>query len=166
MELCWQVPTYTLSRFNLPVFKTFSYDYWWVSQGKVTVDSIDDKEDMQFADEAYDILGFTKEEKYNVYKLTSVVMHMGNLTKDFVPVGKEEQAEVKEEANARIIADICGVDPEWMITYFCKVLVIYQLLITNIFIMLLFQIRKLPVANNTPHHHTTPNSTIHLNGNL
>ena len=46
------------------------YDYWWVSQGKVTVDSIDDKEDMQFADEAYDILGFTKEEKYNVYKVS------------------------------------------------------------------------------------------------
>ena len=33
------------------------YDYWWVSQGKVTVPSIDDKEDMMFADEAYDILG-------------------------------------------------------------------------------------------------------------
>ena len=32
------------------------------------MDSIDDKEDMQFADEAFDILGFTKEEKYNVYK--------------------------------------------------------------------------------------------------
>ena len=41
-------------------------------QGKVTVDSIDDKEDMQFADEAYDILGFTKEEKYNVYKVGSL----------------------------------------------------------------------------------------------
>ena len=52
-------------------------DYWWVSQGKTTVDSIDDKEDMQFADEAYDILGFSKEEKYNIYKLTAVVMHMG-----------------------------------------------------------------------------------------
>jgi myosin heavy subunit len=37
-----------------------------------------------------------------------------------VPVGKEEQAEVKEETNARIIADVCGVDPEWLITYFCK----------------------------------------------
>jgi myosin heavy chain 6/7 len=96
------------------------YDYWWVSQGKVTVESIDDKEDMQFADEAYDILGFTNEEKYNVYKLTATVMHMGNLTKDFVPVGKEEQAEVKDETNSRIIADICGVDPEWMIAYFCK----------------------------------------------
>merc|ERR1711962_1556862 len=96
------------------------YDYWWVSQGKTTVESIDDKEDMMYADEAFDILGFTEEEKYNVYKLTAVVMHMGNLTKDFVPVGKEEQAEVKDETNANKVADICGVDCEWMITYFCK----------------------------------------------
>merc|ERR1711936_1162947 len=96
------------------------YDYWWVSQGKVTVDSIDDKEDMGFADEAYDILGFTNAEKYNIYKLTAVVMHMGNLTKDFVPVGKEEQAEIKDEINADKVAEICGIDKEWMITYFCK----------------------------------------------
>ena len=96
------------------------YDYWWVSQGKTTVESIDDKEDMQFADEAYDILGFSEEEKYNVYKLTACVMHMGNMCKDFVPVGKEEQAEVKHEQNCEKIADICGIDLEWMITYFCK----------------------------------------------
>merc|ERR1719357_1077975 len=96
------------------------YDYWWVSQGKVTVPSIDDKEDMMFADEAYDILGFTSEEKYNIYKLTAVVMHMGNLPKDFVPVGKEEQAEIKDDTNAVKVADICGIDAEWMITYFCK----------------------------------------------
>merc|ERR1719270_2854762 len=96
------------------------YDYWWVSQGKTTVPSIDDKEDMMYADEAYDILGFTNEEKYNVYRLTAVVMHMGNFTKDFVPVGKEEQAEVKDETNAEKLADICGIDKEWMITYFCK----------------------------------------------
>ena len=96
------------------------YDYWWVSQGKVSVESIDDKEDMQFADEAYDILGFTNEEKYNVYKCTAIVMHMGNMCKDFVPVGKEEQAEIKSDDNAIKIADLCGIDCEWMITYFCK----------------------------------------------
>ena len=95
-------------------------DYWWVSQGKTTVESIDDREDMQFADEAYDILGFTTEEKYNVYKLTACVMHLGNMTKDFVPVGKEEQAEVKNEDTSIKIADICGIDCEWMIQYFCK----------------------------------------------
>ena len=33
------------------------------------MESIDDKEDMLFADEAFDILGFTKEEKYNIYKV-------------------------------------------------------------------------------------------------
>merc|ERR1711971_371265 len=98
------------------------YDYWWVSQGKTTVPSIDDKEDMMFAHEAYDILGFTQEEKYNVYKLTAVVMHMGNMTKDFVPVGKEEQAVIKDDqmTNAGKVAELCGIDMEWMITYFCK----------------------------------------------
>ena len=96
------------------------YDYWWVSQGKVTVPSIDDKEDMMFAHEAYGILGFSQEETYNVYKLTAVVMHMGNFTKDFVPVGKEEQAEIKDDTNARKVAELCGIDCEWMITYFCK----------------------------------------------
>ena len=45
-------------------------DYHYVSQGKISVPSIDDKEDMQFADEAYDILGFSSEEKYNVYKVS------------------------------------------------------------------------------------------------
>jgi len=96
------------------------YDYWWVSQGKVTVDSIDDKEDMMFANQAFDILGFTEDEKYNCYRLTAVVMHMGNMTKDFVPVGKEEQAEIKDDGNSIKVATICGIDTEWMITYFCK----------------------------------------------
>ena len=35
-------------------------DYWFVSQGKLTVPTSDDKEDMQFADEAFDVLGFTQ----------------------------------------------------------------------------------------------------------
>merc|ERR1712203_1173138 len=96
------------------------YDYWWVAQGKTTVPSIDDKEDMMFAHEAYSILGFTEEEKYNIYRLTAVVMHMGNMTKDFVPVGKEEQAEIKDDTNAQKVATLCGIDCEWMINYFCK----------------------------------------------
>jgi len=75
---------------------------------------------MMFAHEAYAILGFSPEETYNVYKLTAIVMHMGNLTKDFVPVGKEEQAEIKDETNAEKVAELCGIDREWMVTYFCK----------------------------------------------
>jgi len=96
------------------------YDYWWVSQGKTTVPSIDDKEDMMFAHDAYRILGFSEDETYNIYRLTAVVMHMGNMTKDFVPVGKEEQAEIKDDTNAAKVASLCGIDTEWMINYFCK----------------------------------------------
>ena len=95
-------------------------DYWYVSQGKLTVPSIDDKEDMMYADEAFDVLGFSQEEKYNVFKNTACMMHMGNMTKDFVPVGKEEQAEIKDDTNSQKVATLCGIDCEWMITYFCK----------------------------------------------
>ena len=95
-------------------------DYWFVSQGKLTVPSINDKEDMQFADEAFDILGFSEQEKYDVFKNTACMMHMGNFTKDFVPVGKEEQAEIKDDINAGKVATLCGIDTEWMVTYFCK----------------------------------------------
>merc|ERR1719328_180154 len=95
-------------------------DYWFVSQGKLTVPSIDDKEDMMFADEAFDVLGFTQDEEYDVFKNTACMMHMGNMTKDFVPVGKEEQAEIKDETNANKVATLLGIDCEWMITYFCK----------------------------------------------
>merc|ERR1712001_800711 len=95
-------------------------DYWFVSQGKLTVPSIDDKEDMQFADEAFDILGFTEDEKYDVFKNAACMMHMGNMTKDFVPVGKEEQAEIKDDTNAQKVASLCGIDCEWMVNYFCK----------------------------------------------
>ena len=40
-------------------------DYWYVSQGKITVPSIDDKEDMMYAHEAFNILGFTETETYD-----------------------------------------------------------------------------------------------------
>ena len=72
-----------------------------MSQGKTTVPSIDDKEDMEFADDAFNVLGFSVQEKYEVYANTAIHMHMGNMTKDFVPVGKEEQAEIKNEDNAQ-----------------------------------------------------------------
>merc|ERR1711933_303713 len=95
-------------------------DYWYVSQGKLTVPSIDDKEDMQFAHEAFMALGFSEQQEYDVYRNTATMMHMGNMTKDFVPVGKEEQAEIKDDTNANKVATLAGIDAEWMITYFCK----------------------------------------------
>ncbi|XP_042890600.1 myosin heavy chain, muscle-like isoform X41 [Penaeus japonicus] len=78
------------------------HDYYFVSQGKVTVASIDDNEEMQFTDTAFDVLGFTQEDKDNVYKVTATVMHFGNLK--FKQRGREEQA----EPDGTETGDICG----------------------------------------------------------
>ena len=53
-----------------------------------------------------------------MFKNTACMMHMGNMTKDFVPVGKEEQAEIKNEDNAIKVAELMQIDSEWMINYF------------------------------------------------
>ena len=55
------------------------YDYHYVSQGKTSVPSIDDNEDLEFTHEAFNILHFTEEETYNIYKCVSAVMNMGEL---------------------------------------------------------------------------------------
>ena len=57
-------------------------DYWYVSQGKITVPSIDDREDMQFANEAFDVLGFTQEEKYNVSQIECIKMSTSKVEED------------------------------------------------------------------------------------
>ncbi|XP_042248481.1 myosin heavy chain, fast skeletal muscle-like isoform X1 [Thunnus maccoyii] len=70
---------------------TNPYDFPMVSQGQITVASIDDKEELVATDTATDVLGFTNEEKLSIYKLTGAVMHYGNMK--FKQKQREEQAE-------------------------------------------------------------------------
>merc|ERR1719278_2170496 len=50
------------------------YDYEYVSQGKTTVASIDDNEELEMTDSAFDIIGFANQEKWDCYMLTAGVM--------------------------------------------------------------------------------------------
>ncbi|KAL8163115.1 UNVERIFIED_CONTAM: Myosin-8 [Gekko kuhli] len=70
---------------------TNPYDFQFVSQGEITVASINDQEELMATDEAIDILGFNAEEKTAIYKLTGAVMHYGNMK--FKQKQREEQAE-------------------------------------------------------------------------
>jgi len=54
-------------------------DYPCVCLGKVKVDSIDDDEEMQIMDEAFDILGFTMVEKIDVYRVSALCMQLSRL---------------------------------------------------------------------------------------
>ncbi|XP_053309051.1 myosin-3 [Spea bombifrons] len=70
---------------------TNPYDFPYISQGEISVASIDDTEELIATDSAIDILGFTPEEKIGIYKLTGAVMHYGVMK--FKQRPREEQAE-------------------------------------------------------------------------
>ncbi|XP_053186083.1 myosin-7-like [Scomber japonicus] len=67
------------------------YDYAFISQGETQVTSINDSEELMGTDQAFDVLGFTQEEKNSIYKLVGSVMHYGNMK--FKQKQREEQAE-------------------------------------------------------------------------
>ena len=43
------------------------YDYIYVSQGKTKVDSIDDDEELLYTEDAFNVLGFSEQEKFDCY---------------------------------------------------------------------------------------------------
>jgi len=94
------------------------YDYTYVSQGKVTVASIDDNEELEFTDQAFDIIGFTNDEKWNCYKLTAAIMASGEVK--FVQKGRDDQAEPGDLGFPTKVADLYGVKADAMLKAFCK----------------------------------------------
>uniref|UniRef100_A0A1B0CWW7 Myosin class i heavy chain n=1 Tax=Lutzomyia longipalpis TaxID=7200 RepID=A0A1B0CWW7_LUTLO len=80
------------------------------TDGKTTIPSVDDAEEMQITDQAFDVLGFTQEEKDNVYKITAAVMHMGGMK--FKQRGREEQAEADGTEEGERVATLLGTDTQ------------------------------------------------------
>lgn len=85
-------------------------DYWFVAQAELTIDGVNDKEEHQLTDEAFDILNFSPEEKMNCYRLVSAIMHMGNMK--FKQRPREEQAEPDGTDEAEKASKMFGVDSE------------------------------------------------------
>merc|ERR1712168_135600 len=94
------------------------YDYSYVSQGKVTVASIDDNEELEYTDSAFDIIGFSNDEKWNCYKLTAAVMTCGEIK--FKQKGRDDQAEVKDMSIPSKVAELFGCNADELMKGFCK----------------------------------------------
>ncbi|XP_056257596.1 myosin heavy chain, fast skeletal muscle-like [Seriola aureovittata] len=99
------------------LISTNPYDYHMISQGEITVKSIDDVEEFIATDTAIDILGFTAEEKLGIYKLTGAVMHHGNMK--FKQKQREEQAEPDGNEEADKIAYLLGLNSADMLKALC-----------------------------------------------
>merc|ERR1712141_249878 len=94
------------------------YDYIYVSQGKVTVASIDDNEELEYTDAAFDIIGFSNQEKWDCYYLTAAVMSCGEVK--FKQKGRDDQAELDEMEFPNKIAELMGVNALELFKAFCK----------------------------------------------
>merc|ERR1739846_242834 len=97
------------------------YDYIYVSQGKTTVSSIDDNEELEYTEDAFNVLGFEAWEKFDCYVLTAGVMTCGGI--QYIQKGRDEQAELQEVGPDTFpgkAAASFGVDAVAMIKAFCK----------------------------------------------
>ncbi|KAM6965529.1 myosin heavy chain, fast skeletal muscle-like [Aplochiton taeniatus] len=102
---------------EMTLITTNPYDFPMISQGQITVASIDDKEELVATDEAIDILGFTAEEKVYIWKLTGAVMQHGNM--HFKQKQREEQAEPDGTEVADKIAYLLGLNSADMLKALC-----------------------------------------------
>uniref|UniRef100_A0A3P8X1D9 Myosin heavy chain 7 n=1 Tax=Cynoglossus semilaevis TaxID=244447 RepID=A0A3P8X1D9_CYNSE len=93
------------------------YDYAFISQGETTVASINDSEELMATDDAFDVLGFTQEEKNSIYKLTGAIMHYGNMR--FKQKQREEQAEADGTEDADKVAYLMGLNSADLIKCLC-----------------------------------------------
>ncbi|XP_070783618.1 myosin heavy chain, fast skeletal muscle-like [Enoplosus armatus] len=96
---------------------TNPYDYPFVSQGEISVASIDDSEELMATDSAIDTLGFTGEERIGIYKLTGAVMHYGNMK--FKQRQREEQAEPDGTEVADKAAYLMGLNSADLLKALC-----------------------------------------------
>ncbi|XP_067109492.1 myosin heavy chain, fast skeletal muscle-like [Osmerus mordax] len=102
---------------EMTLITTNPYDFPMISQGQITVASIDDKVELDATDDAIDILGFSNEEKMGIYKLTGAVMHHGNMK--FKQKQREEQAEPDGTDVADKIAYLLGLNSADMLKALC-----------------------------------------------
>merc|ERR1712106_988141 len=97
------------------------YDYIYVSQGKTSVSSIDDNEELEYTEDAFNVLGFNEQEKFDCYMLTAGVMTFGGV--EFKTKGRDDQAECEHigpDSFPGKAAALCGIDAFQMIKAFCK----------------------------------------------
>ncbi|XP_053816719.1 myosin heavy chain, skeletal muscle, adult-like [Vidua chalybeata] len=102
---------------DMLLITTNPYDYQFVSQGEITVPSINDQEELMATDSAIEILGFTADERTAIYKLTGAVMHYGNLK--FKQKQREEQAEPDGTEVADKAAYLMGLNSADLLKALC-----------------------------------------------
>merc|ERR1719238_2144294 len=85
------------------------------------VDSIDDDEELLYTEDAFNVLGFAPQEKFDCYVLTAGVMTCGGIV--YIQKGRDDQAELEKFDPSTFpgkMAALCGVEANPLFKAFCK----------------------------------------------
>ncbi|NXP77347.1 MYH3 protein, partial [Ramphastos sulfuratus] len=93
------------------------YDYPFISQGEISVASIDDREELTATDAAIHTLGFSPSERVGIYKVTGAILHHGNMR--FKQKPREEQAEPAGTEEADKAAYLMGLNSADLLKALC-----------------------------------------------
>ncbi|PAV86100.1 hypothetical protein WR25_24427 isoform B [Diploscapter pachys] len=104
-------------RSKLKLTNEVSY-YHFCSQAELTIEGVDDKDEMRLTQEAFDIMGFEDTETSDLYRSVAGIMHMGEMK--FKQRPREEQAEPDGEEDASNASFNFGVNHEELLKALTK----------------------------------------------
>lgn len=87
-------------------------DYEYLNKGLFSVDSIDDKAEFKNLMEAFQIMNFTSNDTTEIFKVLSIILHLGNI--QFTNMANDKQAIIdpSSEKIVNIISKLLGVKNE------------------------------------------------------
>ncbi|KAG0256225.1 hypothetical protein BG011_004691 [Mortierella polycephala] len=78
-------------------------DYGYVKNSNHVISGVDDGEDYKLLLESMDVMGFTKQEQHNLFRVIAAILHLGNVT---VTKDRSDQAQLK---NTSVVEKVCHV---------------------------------------------------------
>uniref|UniRef100_A0A1I8EED0 Myosin motor domain-containing protein n=1 Tax=Wuchereria bancrofti TaxID=6293 RepID=A0A1I8EED0_WUCBA len=93
-------------------------DYHLISQAEVTIDDVNDKEEMRITDESFDIMHFTEQEKQDLFALVAGIIHMSEIK--FKQRQREEQAECEDHQEGDLACKLWMVNTNNFISSLLK----------------------------------------------
>ncbi|KAF9961601.1 hypothetical protein BGZ72_002914 [Mortierella alpina] len=81
-------------------------DYRYVKNSNHVISGVDDGEDFKLLLESMDVMGFTKQEQQNLFRVIAAILHLGNIT---VTQDRSDQAQLKDTSVAEKVCHVLGI---------------------------------------------------------
>ncbi|KAG0323583.1 hypothetical protein BGZ99_002716 [Dissophora globulifera] len=81
-------------------------DYGYVKNSNHVIAGVDDGEDYKLLLESMDVMGFTKQEQHNLFRIIAAILHLGNIS---VTQDRSDQAQLKDTSLAEKVCHVLGI---------------------------------------------------------